>query len=123
VVAKAVNPLVDGSDRPLDAQEAQERLRPSEQRPCGAREQRHCEHERRRDEDALDPQVGAHVVPPDREREPDRGERQGRRAAERALEQDDARHPPRLARVPPRRLQNPQRVAADRRREYLARRV
>ena len=59
-------------------------------RPRPAREERDAERDRREDEGALDPEVGADVVVADREHEADRRERERRRAAERALEQDGA---------------------------------
>src|SRR5581483_11882153 len=123
VVPVSVDPLVDGAQRALDPQPPEQRNRPSERPPHAAREEDDAENDGRDDEGELDPEVGADVVAADREHEPDRREGEGRRAAERALEQHRPRDRPTVAGVPPRRLEDPHRVAADRGREDLAGRV
>ena len=87
------------------------------------REEDDAEHDRRDDEGELDPEVAADVVVADREREADDGEHERRRAAERALEQHRARRRAAGALVPARRLVDPRRVAAERRRQHLPGRV
>src|SRR6202022_4809608 len=92
VPGKTVTPLVDGPQRPLEPEPAQERHRPGERAPGAPREEPYRERDRGDDERALDPEVGAHVVAAERERETDRSERERARAAERALEQYRPRH-------------------------------
>jgi hypothetical protein len=97
VVAVVVDALVEMPHRLLEPQAAEQRLRTAQQRTCGAREDEEREEEGPDHEDALEPQVRAHVVLADREQEPDRTEHEGRRAAEAPLQQhgpgDDGRAP------------------------------
>ena len=91
-VAERVDAVVERAHRPLEPQPRAGAAASAQQRPRRAGE----EEERRaasvaEDEHALDPEVGADVVPAEREQEADRSEEDGRRAAERALEQDDRR--------------------------------
>src|SRR3954451_15686695 len=123
MAAVGVDPLVDGAQRLLDADLAEERDAPRERASDPAREEHEPEEDRRDHEAELDPEVRADVVPADREYEPDAGERERRRAAERALEEDRPRHRSALAGVALRRLVDPHPVAADRGRQHLARGV
>ena len=59
----------------------------------------------------------------DREQEADRAERHGRRAAQPSLEEDGARDDRRPPGMPTRRLDDPHRIAAERRRKDLSGRV
>ena len=74
-------------------------------------------------ESAFDPEVGADVVVADREREANRGQRQGGRSAERPLEQHRAGDRRALPRMPAGGLVDPDGVASDRGRQHLARGV
>ena len=123
MAAVVMDALVEVPDRLLQAEPPQERLRPAQERPGRAREEEEPEDERAEDEDALEPQVGGHVVLADREQEADRAERDRRRAAEPALEQDGAGDDGRSARVAPRRLHDADRVASERGRKHLPGRV
>ena len=122
--AEVVDALVEGTHRPLDSEAA------AGAAASGASSGRAERAKKRKmstivpsDESALEPEVRADVVGAEREQEPDRAEQHRAGAAEAALEQDDRGHVRRPARVPPRRLVDAHRVAADRRGEHLARGV
>ena len=118
-----VDALVEVTQWRLQPQPLEERLRPAKQRPRRAREEQEPEHECPEHEHAFEPQVAAHVVLPDREQEPDRSEGHRRRASDAALEEHGPRDDRRPPRMPPRRLDDADRVAAERRREHLTGRV
>src|SRR5919198_3477453 len=119
-VAVRVDALVDGPQRPVDPEPREDRDHSGERPARGAGEERHAEHDRPDDERGLDPEVGAHVVAADGEREPERSEDQRRRTAERSPEQHGPRDRPSVPGMAPRRLEDARGVAADRRGEHLA---
>ena len=71
VVAVAVDPLVDGARRLLEAHSPHERQDERELPTDGAREEDDSRGDRADDEDRLRPDVGADRVAADREQEPD----------------------------------------------------
>ncbi len=75
------------------------------------------------DEERLDPEVRPDVVVAEREQEADGGQHQRRRTADRTLEEHRGRSRVPVPRMAARRLVDPDRVSADRRREYLACRI
>src|SRR5581483_6494811 len=123
VVAVAVDPLVDGADRPFDARALQVRNGEAQHAPHAAREEDDARDRRQYDEESLDPEVGAYVVAADREHEADRCEDERDRAAERTLEQNRTGGGRAVAGVTACRLVDPGGVAADAGREHLADRV
>ena len=102
--AEHVHALVERTQRPLDAQTTQERDEPAKRPARAVREEQDPEDDRAEDERALDPQIGADVVPTDGERETDRRKDESRNPAERAFEQDDRRQVAEPARMAARAL-------------------
>ena len=94
-----VDALVHGADGPIDTQPAEQRHGPRERPPRRTREHGHGQQDRGDDECELDPEVRADVVLAEGKRKADRGERERRRAAEGALEQDRAGDRPGAPRV------------------------
>ena len=88
VTAEVLDAVVERAQRALEP-DARAAARRREQRPRASARRTGREHERAEDERALEPEVGADVVAADREQEADGAEQHRRRAAERALEQDD----------------------------------
>ena len=117
---ECVHTGVKGAQRTLEPDAPQERDEAAQHAAHPVREEQHREHDRPDDEDAFDPEVRADVVLPDGERKPDRGERQRRDAAERALEDDDRAHVAETARMAARALEDTRCIAADRARQHLA---
>src|SRR2546427_2613390 len=123
MVAVGVDPLVRRADRAVEPDEPEQRDGAGEHRTYAPREQRDGEDDRRDYEGELDPEVGADVVLAHGEHEADRGEREGRGAAERPLQKHRAGDLAAASAVPPGGLVDPHRVAADRRRQDLPSRV
>ena len=105
--------LVERPQRTGEPQALQERLRPAQERPGRAGEEQEAENERREDEDALEPEVGTHVVLADREQEPDGAERDGRCSSQAAFQEDGAGHDRRPPGMPSRRLDDANRISAE----------
>src|SRR6185503_19599861 len=105
--------LVEVPDGPLQPETPEERLRAAQERPGATGEEDESEDERAEDEDAFEPEVGGHVVLPDREQETDRAERERGRASEPALEQHGAGDDGGAAGVAPCRLDDADRVPSE----------
>src|SRR6266576_2055001 len=87
--AEYVHAFVKSTQRPLDAQSAQDGDEAA-QRPAGAvREEHDPQDDRADDERTFDPEVRSDVVAADGEHEADRSEDERGDTAERALEQND----------------------------------
>src|SRR6187431_1156056 len=108
--AVVVDALVEAADDALHPQPPEERLRTAEQRARGAGEEEEPEDDRPEHEDALEPEVGAHVEVADREDEADRAEEHRRRPAEPALEHDGPRDRGRTAGMSAGSLENAYRI-------------
>jgi hypothetical protein len=101
----------------------EERLDATQERTRRPGEEHEPEEEGAEHEDSLEPEVRAHVVRADRQQEADRAEEHRRSPAQASLEEHrpgDHRGAPRM---PAPGLDNPDRVAAERRRKDLAGRV
>ena len=120
MAAVVVDAVVERPQGPLEPEPREQRTHAREQRPGRAGEEEDDQQERAEDERALEPEVGADVVVADREHEADRAEQHRRGPAEAALDEDDRRQVARATGVPLRGLEDPHRVAADRRRQDLA---
>src|SRR3954447_4168904 len=107
VLAIAVNPLVDGTRGPLDAEALCDRQSERQAPPHRAGEEDESGQDRCDHEDRLGPQVGPDRVPPNRQEEADACEQERHRAAKGAFEQHGAGDRGALARMPPHRLDDP----------------
>ena len=119
MVAVAVQAVVDGARRRLDAQPPRDRPRNTSRRRTVREKNTNAATIVPTHEDELDPEVRADRVPADREQQPDAREQERDRAAERALEQHRAGDRRDLPGMAARRLEDARRVAADRRRQHL----
>src|SRR6266545_956849 len=114
---------VDLGDDPVEPQWGEHAPADCKQRAHAAGEEEETQDDRRHHEDPFHPEIGADVVVADGEHEPEGGEHQGRRAADRPLEEHGGG-----GRVPPpgvaaRGLVDADGIASDRGREHLARGV
>src|SRR4029453_13690985 len=123
VVPVRVHRVVDAGDELVQSDPREYGSAELEQRPRAAREEQEAEDDRRDDEECLDPEIGADVVVADGEQEPDCGQQKRAGAANRALEEDGRCAGVAMPGMAPRRLVDAHRIAADRRRQDLPRRV